>query len=221
MPHDNYSPNPGDSNSEGAAPQDSHASLRLLTEAVWKHQGNDGDCPPDRYPSFRQLDELITTTAWRSDAREEFFHRWQTLEPSSEATIETGGSFSELAHLVWEEAAQRDSKLKHPLAPLIAAWQSGQLEVQAVRDSDGSLRADAILPRLGLLFESCTPGLICVGGLEPLDRAAAWLVVKRYCRALDGATRKQRPLPGPQVPLPGKYPLGIRGVQSSQQVVAW
>ena len=150
MPHDNYSPNAGDSNSESPAPHDNQASLRLLTEAVWKHHGNDGNCPPDKYPSFRQLDELITTTAWGSEAREEFFLRWQTLEPSSEATIETGGSFSELAHVIWQEAAERDSSLKHPLAPLIAAWQSGPLEVQAVRDPDGSLRADAILPRLAM-----------------------------------------------------------------------
>ena len=64
-----------------------------------------------------------------------------------------GGSFSELAHLVWAEAAERNSKRKHPLAPLIAAWQSGPLEVQAVRDPDGNLRADVILPRLAMRRE--------------------------------------------------------------------
>ena len=133
----------------------SQTALNLLTQAVWKADGNDGLCPPDKFPTFRQLDELITTTAWGSEAREEFFLRWQALEPSSDATIETGGSFSELAHVVWEEADERDPKVgvKHPLAPLISAWQSGPMEVQAVRDADGSLRPDAILPRLAMRRE--------------------------------------------------------------------
>ena len=43
--------------------------LRLLTLAVWK--ANDGDCPPERIPTFRQLDDLISTTAWGEDARQE------------------------------------------------------------------------------------------------------------------------------------------------------
>ena len=122
----------------------------MLTQAVWKANSNEGECPADKFPSFQKLDELITTTAWGSEAREEFFQRWQALEPSSEATIETGGSFSELAHLVWAEAAERDPKLKHPLAPLIAAWQFGPLDVQAVRDVDGRLRSDTILPRIAM-----------------------------------------------------------------------
>ncbi len=127
-------------------------ALHNLTEAVWKANGNEGQCPPSKYPTFRQLDDLITTTAWGSEAREEFFHRWQALDPGDDATIESGGSISELAHLVWEEAAERDSKagIKHPLAPLISAWQSGPLEVQAVRDADGNLRADSIMPRLAM-----------------------------------------------------------------------
>ena len=131
-------------------PSSSQQALRGLTQAVWQAGGNDGQCPSDRYPTFRQLDDLITTTAWGLEAREEFFLRWQTLEPSSDATIETGGSFSELAHLVWQEAAEKDPKLKHPLAPLIAAWQSGPLEVQAVRDATGSLRGDTIAPRIAM-----------------------------------------------------------------------
>ena len=127
-------------------------ALHNLTEAVWKANGNEGQCPPSKYPTFRQLDDLITTTAWGSEAREEFFHRWQALDPGDDATIESGGSISELAHLVWEEAAERDSKasIKHPLAPLINAWQSGPLEVQAVRDADGNLRADSIMPRVAM-----------------------------------------------------------------------
>ena len=125
-------------------------SLKLLTDAVWRSTGNEGACPPDKYPTFRQLDDIITTTAWGSEAREEFFHRWQALEPSDNATIESGGSFSELAHLVWDEASEHDPKIKHPLAPLISAWQSGPLEVQAVRDNDGSLRGDTIAPRIAM-----------------------------------------------------------------------
>ena len=138
---------------ESQSPVKSMASLlalQELTRAVWRAGGHEGECPQDKFPTFRQLDDLITTTAWGSEAREEFFLRWQALEPSSDATIETGGSFSELAHLVWGEAAERNSKLKHPLAPLIAAWQSGPLEVQAVRDIDGSLRGDTILPRVAM-----------------------------------------------------------------------
>ena len=92
----------------------SQESLNMLTDAVWRSAGNEGTCPPDKYPTFRQLDDLITTTAWGSEAREEFFHRWQALEPSHNATIESGGSFSELAHLVWDEAAENDPKIKHP-----------------------------------------------------------------------------------------------------------
>ena len=148
MPHDHYSPNLGDSNSE-AEIHDSQASLRLLTEAVWKRQGNDGECPPDKYPSFRQLDDLITTTAWGSEAREEFASRWHIVEASTRKTFEVG-SFAELAHLVWEHASIDDPELKHPLAPLIAAWQSGPLEVQAVRDAGGGLRGDAIIPRMAM-----------------------------------------------------------------------
>ena len=64
-------------------PSSSQQALRGLTQAVWQAGGNDGQCPSDRYPTFRQLDDLITTTAWGLEAREEFFLRWQTLEPSS------------------------------------------------------------------------------------------------------------------------------------------
>ena len=128
----------------------SQESLKMLTDAVWRSAGNEGTCPSDKYPTFRQLDDLITTTAWGSEAREEFFHRWQALEPSDNATIESGGSFSELAHLVWDEASENDPKIKHPLAPLISAWQSGPLEVKAVRDNDGSLRGDTIAPRIAM-----------------------------------------------------------------------
>ena len=124
--------------------------LRDLSVAVWQAGGNRGECPLDKIPTFQRLDELITTTAWGAEAREEFFKRWQSLNPDHTATVETGGSFSELAHLVWVEAHNRNSKLKHPLAPLILAWQSGPLEVQVVRDADGGLRGDTIAPRLAM-----------------------------------------------------------------------
>ena len=44
----------------------SEESLRLLTLAVW----NDSDCPPEKVPTFRQLDDLISTTAWGTGARD-------------------------------------------------------------------------------------------------------------------------------------------------------
>ena len=150
MPQDHYSVIPGHSNSEDTEPRDSRTSLRMLTQAVWKRQGNDDPCPDGKYPTFRQLDDLITTTAWGLEAREEFFLRWQTLQPDHHATIEVGGSISELAHLLWEEIAEKEPGLKHPLAPLIAAWQSGPLEVQAVRDATGGLRGDTIAPRIAM-----------------------------------------------------------------------
>ena len=127
----------------------SQRSLKSLTDAVWGSIGNEGSCPPEKYPDFRQLDNLISTTAWGIEAREEFFRRWATVEKATDQRFEVG-SFAELAHLVWEEATETSPGLKHPLAPLIAAWQSGPLEVQAVRDADGHLRSDTIAPRLAM-----------------------------------------------------------------------
>ena len=130
-------------------PRTSEESLKLLTDAVWQTTGNGGECPPERYPAFRQLDDLITTTAWGTEAREEFFRRWVIVERATNRRFEVG-SFAELAHLVWQEAAKIDPDIKHPLAPLIAAWQSGPMEVQAVRDITGSLRGDTIAPRIAM-----------------------------------------------------------------------
>ena len=124
-------------------------SLNMLTNSVWRANGNDEACPRQKYPTFRQLDDLITTTAWGSEAREEFFQRWKIVERASDKSFEVA-SFAELAHLVWEEASTNTPGLKHPLAPLIAAWQSGPLEVQAVRDQEGNLRADTIAPRIAM-----------------------------------------------------------------------
>ena len=127
----------------------SQHSLRELTQAVWKSSGYDGECPPAKHPTFRQLEDVITTTAWGSEAREEFFRRWQIVERATSRTFEVS-SFAELAHLVWQDASVEYPKLKHPLAPIITAWQSGPLEVQAVRGADGNLRADTIAPRLAM-----------------------------------------------------------------------
>ena len=50
----------------------------------------------------------------------------------------------------WLEAREQDPDLLHPLAPLITAWHSGPIEVQAVRDADGNLRSDTIAPRIAM-----------------------------------------------------------------------
>ena len=124
-------------------------SLKALANVVWRVAGNDGECPPNKCPTFRELDDLITTTAWGSDAREHFFQRWKALE-AVDNVIESSGSFSELAHMVWERATNSEQQLKHPLAPLVSAWQSGPKEVSAVRDADGALRGDTIAPRIAM-----------------------------------------------------------------------
>ena len=85
----------------------SQSALNMLTEAVWKSDGNEGSCPLEKYPTFRQLDNLITTTAWGLEARDEFARRWHTVEQTTHKTFEVG-SFAELAHLVWEEATVTD-----------------------------------------------------------------------------------------------------------------
>ena len=125
----------------------SEESLKMLTEAVWKAYGNEGDCPPEKYLEFRQLDDLISTTAWGDEARTEFFRRWTIVEKMANRRFEVG-SFAELAHLAWVETEKTDPDIKHPLAPLIHAWHSGPVEVQPVRDTNGHLRGDTIMPRI-------------------------------------------------------------------------
>ena len=127
----------------------SEKALRLLADAVWKTYASEGDCPPDKYPEFRQLDDLISTTAWGTEARDEFFSRWSIVEKATTRRFEVN-SFAELAHLTWEEANKVVPAIKHPLAPLIHAWQSGPKEVQPVRDTDGNLRSDTIAPRIAM-----------------------------------------------------------------------
>ena len=130
-------------------PRTSENSLELLTDVVWQADGNDGDCPPEKQPQFRQLDDLISTTAWGTEAREEFFRRWVIVEKATNKSFEVS-SFAQLAHMVWEEVSKERSDIKHPLAPLISAWQSGPTEVQPVRDANGNLRADTIAPRIAM-----------------------------------------------------------------------
>ena len=123
--------------------------LEILTDAVWKANGNEGKCPPEKYPEFRQLDDLISTTAWGTEAREEFFRRWTIVEKATDKSFEVS-SFAQLAHLVWDEASENDPKVKHPLAPLITAWHTGPLEVAPVRNAEGNLRGDTIVPRIAM-----------------------------------------------------------------------
>ena len=129
----------------------SEEALRLLTFAVWNaNEDNDGDCPPEKIPTFRQIDDLISTTAWGAEARNEFFRRWVMVEKISDKSFDGVSSFAQLAHLVWQEAVKSVSELKHPLAPLIDAWHSRPLEVMPVRDTNGNLRGDTIAPRIAM-----------------------------------------------------------------------
>ena len=120
----------------------------MLTEAVWKAYGNEGACPPEKIPTFSQLDDLISTTAWGDEARNEFFRRWTIVEKMCDRDFDGVNNFAELAHLAWEEVEKTDPDIKHPLAPLIHAWHSGPVEVLPVRDTNGHLRGDTIMPRI-------------------------------------------------------------------------
>ena len=49
-------------------------NLALLADAVWRQMGGHTDeCPPEKIPTFRQLDDLISTTAWGTEARDTLF----------------------------------------------------------------------------------------------------------------------------------------------------
>ena len=129
----------------------SEESLRLLALAVWNQdEDSDGECPREKIPTFRQLDDLISTTAWGEDARNEFFRRWMIVEKATDKTFDGVGSIAQLAHLTWQEAVKSVQDLKHPLAPLINAWHTGPLEVMPVRDTNGNLRGDTIAPRIAM-----------------------------------------------------------------------
>ena len=131
----------------------SHAfslDIRELAAAVWRtHQT--GECPTEAVPTAEQLDEVITADAWAVDAREEFSRRWNDIGRSDGRSYEVT-SISELVHLSWTAARTEGSRVKHPLAPLIQAWQSRPLEVKPVRDANGSLRADVVVPRIAMRY---------------------------------------------------------------------
>ena len=135
---------------EQEEPKTNEEYLAGLTQAVWRILGgNDTLCPPEKIPTFHQLDDLITTTAWGADAREEFFHRLAIVESLSDKKFQVG-SIAELAHLRWHESQDSNPELKHPLAPLIHAWHSAPEEVLPVRDANGHLRGDTIAPRIAM-----------------------------------------------------------------------
>ena len=157
-------------------------NLALLTDAVWRQVGGHTDqCPPEKVPTFRQLDDLISTTAWGTEARDEFFRRWSIVEKATTRRFEVN-SFAELAHLTWEEADKVAPDIKHPLAPLIHAWQSGPAEVQPVRDSDGNLRQDTIVPRIAMREsgKSGTDRLYLAPAHFSLDGEAGQMVIAGF-----------------------------------------
>ena len=124
------------------------SDIRELAEAVWRSHRT-GECPVEAVPTAEQLDEVITADAWAVEAREEFSRRWNEVGRPDGRSYEVT-SISELVHLSWIAARAEGIRVKHPLAPLIQAWQSRPLEVKPVRDTDGSLRADAVVPRIAI-----------------------------------------------------------------------
>ena len=128
-----------------------YKNVKVLTElaaAVWEAEGNRMPCPREKVPTFHQLDDLFSTTAWGAEAREEFFRRWAIVEKLSNETFDGVRSFAQLAHLVWEGVKKPQDDVKHPLAPLIRAWHSRPVEVEPVRDGKGNLRGDTIVSRV-------------------------------------------------------------------------
>ena len=129
--------------------QEFSAELRDLAMAVWNsHQS--ADCPEEAIPTPEQVDSVITADTWAIEAREEFSQRLTEVGTAAGTTYEVG-SLAELVHLSWRAARASGSKAKHPLAPLIQVWQTKRpLDVEAVRDADGKLRQDTIVPRIAM-----------------------------------------------------------------------
>ena len=127
-------------------------ALAVLTHEVWKRMGGHTDeCPPELVPTFSDLDKVITATAWAADARLDFNQRWEAVKEMSQAKFDAVDSFSQLAHMVWDDVVMTaPRRVQHPLAPLIHAWHSRPVEVSAVRDADGDLRGDTIAPRIAM-----------------------------------------------------------------------
>ena len=126
--------------------------LAELTQMVWEIRGGHTDrCPPEQIPTFSQLDDVITATAWAADARLEFTQRWNAVKELSQSKFDAVDSFALLTHMAWDDVMKTSPrKVLHPLAPLIHAWHSRPVEVSAVRDATGDLRPDTIVPRLAM-----------------------------------------------------------------------
>ena len=130
-------------------PRTSEESLKLLTDVVWEADGNEGNA---RLTGIRRSASSMTSSRRRLGARRPARSSLNAGMPlSPRLTGASRRSISRSWH-IWcgMKRAKKNPKLKHPLAPLISAWQSGPLEVQAVRTSDGNLRADVIMPRVAM-----------------------------------------------------------------------
>ena len=148
-------------------------ALAELTQMVWEIRGGHTDrCPPEQIPTFSQLDNLITATAWAADARLEFNQRWSAVKELSQSKFDAVDSFALLTHMAWDDVKKTTPRrILHPLAPLIHAWHSRPVEVSAVRDANGDLRPDTIVPRLAMRGNGSktdrlylTPAHICADG---------------------------------------------------------
>ena len=130
--------------------EDFAAELKELSASVWNtHQ--DGQCPVEAVPTPMEIDTVITADTWAIDAREEFSRRWGQVGRSETAETFEVSSMGELVHRSWLAARAAGSQTKHPLAPLIRAWQERHpLDVEAVRDTNGNLRSDTIVPRIAM-----------------------------------------------------------------------
>ena len=126
-------------------------ALAELTKEVWRRKsGQNGECPPTMFPTFSDLDKVITATAWAADARLDFNQRWEAVKEMSQAKFDGVDSFALLTHMAWHSVSKPKNPRLHPLAPLIHAWHSRPVEVLPVRDANGDLRRDTIVPRLAM-----------------------------------------------------------------------
>ena len=149
-------------------------SLAELTQAVWEQRGGHTDSvPPELVPTFSHLDEVITATAWAADARLEFNQRWSAVKELSQSKFDGVDSFALLTHMAWDDIRPKPSHIKHPLAPLIHAWHTRPAEVSAVRDANGALRGDTIIPRIAMR-ESGTKADRFRGSTTPRCRAQSY-----------------------------------------------
>ena len=63
--------------------------LAVLASSVWSILGKQTDAlPPSMLPTYEDLDDLLSTTAWGDVGREKFLQRWliiRTLLPNASA----------------------------------------------------------------------------------------------------------------------------------------